>query len=138
MNFLGYCLAATAGISPSVFVPTISLIDAAISPADATASFLFANDGSYALTADFGGDTGDWMLRGAVADYEIRLTKNSGTDPGSGNLATWESLSSSRFWSWTRSGVGETTFTGLLEIRRASTGLVLDSGSVSITISVDA
>lgn len=78
-----------------------------------------------------------WLLQGSASDYDVRLTKSTGDDPeaGSSSLGTWLNLGSGRSWTWdvTTAG-GSRSFTGTLSIRDTSTGDVLDTASVSVTL----
>ena len=71
-----------------------------------------------------------WLLSGAAADYEIRLTPISGSFGGSA-VNTWLSLSASRAWTLA-AGVMPASINGTLEIRLVSTGEVLDSAGLTL------
>lgn len=79
-----------------------------------------------------------WLIDGTNSNFESRLSKTSGTDPTSGNLATWEVLSSTRTWVWTDSTQDDSavSFDGTIEIRdiAQSPAPVLASANVSLTI----
>ena len=79
-----------------------------------------------------------WLLSGSAANFSVRLTKSSGTDPTSGTLNTWQALSSTRTWVWTDSTQDDNavTFSGTVEIADNTTSpfSVLASASLSVTI----
>lgn len=77
----------------------------------------------------------DWLLTGSASDYDVRVTKTTGDDPFSGSLNVWQNLGTTRSWEWrdTDSSFSvRTDFEGLLEIRDASSGVVLDSGTIDV------
>lgn len=119
----------------SVAISDQSAIGVALSPATATAGYRLDSDGSAYLT-DWSGTYnaigGEWKLSGAVADYEARATKVSGTTP-SGTLSTWLALSSDRTWSLS-SAAGWYTCVLTVEIRRASTSEVLDTATITLEV----
>lgn len=69
-------------------------------------------------------------------DYEIMLTKDTGTDPASGpSLASWHALSTTRTWMWERTGsLGTTAFTGEVQIREAVGGAVVATADVDVHV----
>lgn len=108
----------------------------------AGASLLFSSgDGNWSATENgleggsgWADDGGTWLQFGAAGDYEVRLSKLSGSDPDSGTLATWIDLSVGELWTWTISGSSSKSFTGTLEIRNAATQTVHSEMSVSVTL----
>jgi hypothetical protein len=80
-----------------------------------------------------------WMLAGVVADYEIRATVISGSNPTAGDaLNTWLSLSSDREWRYQVSGRGKfIQGTIKFEIRDTSTSTVQDECNVLFTAYTD-
>lgn len=107
-----------------------------------SAALVFLQDGSYSDTGAAGigvNNTGvvqatgisdyTWLLIGAVADYQVRATKTSGTSP-SGTLATWLGLGTSR--AWTLSGTG-VTCNLTVEIRDVATSTVQATASITLT-----
>ena len=75
-----------------------------------------------------------WLTSGYTAsNYEVRATLQSGTTP-SGTLGSWLALSSSREWSLNAVVPGTTVdCTLLIEIRNATTLVVVDSASIDLT-----
>jgi hypothetical protein len=74
----------------------------------------------------------NWLLFGAAADYQCRMTLNSGTNPTSGTMGTWLSCSANQIWELLFTGSGSVTADMTFEIRLASSGTVLDSSNVII------
>lgn len=68
-------------------------------------------------------------------DYEVKLTKSSGTDPAGPTLGSWHTISTTREWTLTQTTWGVKTFSGTMEIREiADTG---NSVSASVTITAN-
>jgi len=57
------------------------------------------------------------------------MTVNSGTTPAGSATASWLGLGTTRAWSLTQITAGTKTANVTIEIRRASSGVVLSSGS---------
>ena len=110
-------------------------------PANANAGWRFGLDGevdrrrgSWSLghhdwCTPTGGTPGD--------DFEIRCTKNSGTNPTGSGLGTWLALSSDRNWQLAQTVVGSKTCNLTIEIRDAATQTVQDSQTYTITATVN-
>ncbi len=77
-----------------------------------------------------------WLLSGAASDYECRMSTGSGT-LSTGTAGSWLPLSSTQEWSRSRTGIGTAAYTGTLEIRDASTLVVLASATVTLTATVE-
>jgi hypothetical protein len=73
--------------------------------------------------------SGEWRVRGASADYEVRATLNSGS-LNSGTTGTWLSLSTSRGWSRDFDGDADLT----IEIRDAASLAVLSTANVTLNV----
>lgn len=74
-----------------------------------------------------------WLLGGLNSDYEVRMSYVSGTAFAGSALNTWLLANADRQWTMTRSGTeGENNGTGLIECRRVSDGVVLDSATVTL------
>lgn len=78
-----------------------------------------------------------WLLIGDGGDYEIRYNA-TGTTPAGDAINTWLSLSSSRSWSLSQSGVGDKATTGSLSIRLAANQVVLDGATLNLSVNVEA
>lgn len=70
---------------------------------------------------------------GAVS---VMLEKSSGDNPNVGSLATWIPLTSYYTWHWWVSGVGTKSFSGTLSIKDSCSGDVLDTCTVTISLTV--
>lgn len=101
------------------------------SPTNGYAEIEFRSDGTiYKQENATNTQLGTWLVAGANSDYEVRMT---GTGDSPGTLNTWEALSTTRTWSLSQNIVGSKVFNGTVEIRKVSTGVVEDSGTVQIT-----
>jgi hypothetical protein len=127
-------LGALGGMFP---VPTItvsisdqSVSDTAISPISASASYVINSDGS---VRDHDGlllET--WLDAGAASTFQVRATLTSGSTPG-GTLNTWLACSTTREWTVTGSSPVPVGCVLLIELRHATTLVVLDSASVTMS-----
>lgn len=102
-------------------------------PTVAQAGYKLDSDGSAYYMATSGVYTaisGEWRLSGASADYECRATLVSGNTPA-GTLSTWQGLGTDRAWSLASSGA-YLNCTLTIEIRSASSGVVLDTATVQL------
>jgi hypothetical protein len=71
-----------------------------------------------------------WLLNAANAGlYESRMTETIGTLT-SGTVGVWQVLSTTRTWSLTQAVVGSSNCTATIEIRQASTLLVLATATI--------
>ena len=83
----------------------------------------------------------DWVRPdppASAGDYEIRATQtgSSGSATRTGTLNTWQALSSQRNWRITRAAPGTATWTLTIEIRDATSLVVLDSASYLLSADV--
>lgn len=130
-------LASAAAAAPEVNPVNINnetISDVTSDGTTATASFTFRTDRS---VKDHDGVNVDatWLQSGySAADYQIRVTKTSGTNPTGDSLGTWLSLSSNRTWSLARSTDGSSSATLTVEIRDAAApNTVRDSATYTLT-----
>lgn len=78
-----------------------------------------------------------WLSAGTTSGYEIRVTPLSGTfSTGSDSTATWLNLGTSRSWKVSKNSAGGKTCTATYEIRDASSLVVLNSATISLTATV--
>lgn len=100
-----------------------------------TAGYRLASTGVASYTATSSGTyatiSGEWLTGGAASDYEVRAQKTAGTGTPS-NLNTWLGLGTTRTWSLSQSGEGETFVYLTIQIRDATTLTVLDTADVEI------
>lgn len=100
------------------------------SPGTATATYSLTSAGLETAT---GSSNNTWLLAGSAADYDVRLTINSGTLT-SGTSGSWLNLGTTRTWTLQRSGaIGISTTNTTVEIRSASTLTVLATATVIFT-----
>ena len=100
----------------------------------ATATFTMDNTGAASGVGTSGGGTysGEWMLVGPASAYDVRFTITSGA-LNSGTAGAWLNLATSRSWTVTRGTPGTNTCVGTVEIRDATTLVVLVSATISLT-----
>jgi hypothetical protein len=117
-----------------------------INPSTATATFTLNSSGvAQATTVGSGSNppagttnyTDEWMRVGPNSAYEARATLVSGT-LSSGTVGTWQVLSTTRSWTVTSSVGGGGGHAGkdctiLVEIRDASTLVVIDSDNIALS-----
>lgn len=105
-----------------------------VDPADATAGYRLLSTGSAEVTLAgvYTAITGEWLRAGAASSYEARATLQSGTTP-SGTLNSWLGLGTNRTWDLTTTVAGLITCDILIEIRLASSGVVQDSATITLT-----
>ena len=76
---------------------------------------------------------GTWLLVGNNSDFEIYLSGTGNTPSGSA-LNTWLPLSTTRSWYLDLPGSGSESFSGTIQIRRASDQVVVDTASFGLNI----
>ena len=115
---------------------SISLSDRAVFDSSATtavASYAIGSDGQ--VRDHDGNILESWLLGGGTAsNYEVRATVSSGT-LSSGTTGSWLSCGTTRTWSISNSARDNSTVTSVLtiQIRLASTGVVQDSATVTLS-----
>lgn len=99
----------------------------------ATAQYQIKSDGTLWFTS--GNNTlvqsSDWLDFGASSSYEVRATLTSGT-LDSGTTGSWLSLSTTQTWSISQGIVGVNTAAITIEIRNATTGVVVDTAYITL------
>lgn len=100
----------------------------------ANATIQFANTGVFTGTGPVGGATSpyNWLLSGSASQVDIRVTPTSGSW-SSGTTGTWLNLATSRSWTinWP-GGISSSSVTSTIELRDASSLVVLASGSLTV------
>ena len=83
----------------------------------------------------YAGDSTPWLLRGSAADYEINVDAGTGDalEVTSSAVDTWLSLGTTRIWSIHQGAMGSKAWSSSYEIRLASTGSVVASGTISLS-----
>lgn len=131
----GFLNLLLAGGAPLVDAVDVSASTVNNSPTDAFAGFRYDNLGdarksaANATAENYSTIVGPWLLQGAVADYNIRVTQNSGDalDINAG-LSTDLSLATTRSWGYlitVSAGIKQGNFT--ISLKLAATGDVLDT-----------
>lgn len=136
---------ALAYSKPRIKLRGATLSDTSTTPTDASVGYQVANGGagnhfeqSYTGSGNPYTNIGIWLLPKSVdpADYDVRLTVNSGTTPAGSATGTWLSLSASRAWTLTDTGPVGPAITNncTVEIRDATSLVVLDSATVTMSV----
>jgi hypothetical protein len=97
-------------------------------PGTATATYTLTSGGLEQAT---GVANNTWLTVGVGSDYDVMMTNNSGTVPTGSALSTWLNLGTTRAWTVTRGSLGVNTSSNTVEIRSASSLVVLASVTVS-------
>ena len=138
MSTLLWLAAGALGQGATVSIEDDACGDLQIDPGIAVATLAFRANGTFEGGGNVQNFTGNWITPTGAAgsNYEIRATVSSGDTPA-GTIGTWESLGADREWDQTFGGMaGEATCELLIEIRRASSGVVLDSATYTMTATV--
>lgn len=113
---------------------TMSASAAATSPASATATFTLNSNGSRngGSGSTWVTPTGSTIISGL---FEAFVTVTSGSLT-SGTSGSWINLGTTRNWTRQQAGVGSSTCIFTLQIRRASSGVVLGTSTVTLQADV--
>lgn len=123
----------------------ITLTDQNITGLDATTAYAyyFLTSGGQVEQSTQAGGAGPTNIEqwctptSAASSYEARVTVNSGSLTGGSGAGTWLPLSSTRNWYVSESVSGNSNICEfLVEIRLASTGVVKDSATITLTATV--
>lgn len=128
----GAVLAAVGGAIPPVVAISNTTVSS-VSASTATSTFQLEPDGDIGRYVNaIYTDLGEWITpTGAAGNaYEAKMTTISGS-LSSGTAGSWLALGTLRAWTRTSSS-GTQTYSGTLEIRRASDGTVLDSATITL------
>jgi hypothetical protein len=137
-------LLASGGVLGTPQIADRSVLAGATFPSTATAEILFGSDG--ALTTyvnavgtsrlpEWGGFSAGFSGQGDA--YEIRLTVSSGSAPTSGPAAdTWLAISSDRRWTLSRSSIGTSNASWLIQIRDKTSQTIRDSATYTMQAAV--
>lgn len=106
------------------------------SPYSAQITFRLSNDGDVYTRASLSGVGSfvaqyTWRGAGASADYDARVTVNSGSLSG-GTAGTWLNLASNRDWAVLRTTAGTSICNITVEIRPAGGGASLASATIDL------
>lgn len=132
-----------AGNRPNAAAAAVSQTGIATSPANATASVRWNTSGACEKAPTSGTFSTDHTWRTdlvrPVGDYEIQLTVTAGTFTSAAAASgVYIDLSATRTWTKTRTNdaAGSDVVTATYTIRHVATGIVVASGSVSLTATV--
>lgn len=119
------------GAGARVFLQSVTCSDTQTDPANASCGITLMASGLADLTGN--GSTADfnWKLTGNGADYDAFFTVTSGSPTGT--TGSWLNLGTDRGWGLSRPGIGSNSATGTLQIRDASTLVVL-AGPVNVNM----
>lgn len=92
--------------------------------------------GTEATSTNWANVLGTWLILGAAADYEVQFTKNSGADPTTGVLTTWQALDTTRALTMVRTSIGSSIGNFTVKIRVAATGAVMAEASFSLSATI--
>jgi hypothetical protein len=133
----GILVAASLPSGPKVALQGATLNDSSLSPDDAEVGYRISSTGveqSYTGTGVPYSTIDTWLLSGAAADYECRLTW-TGDTPGGSAISTWLACSTTRSWTIidTTTVGGGLSGSGTIEIRSVATSQVMASASLSLS-----
>lgn len=106
------------------------------SPVQSAFNLTNAGVASYStINSGSGNYSPEWINGGgaAASSYDVRWTNTSGSPSGGDSTGAWLNLGTNRSWNVNRASIGTTTCTGTVEIRNASTLVVITSASITIT-----
>ncbi len=126
----------TSGLAvPRITISDLSVDDVTISPTNASATYQLTSAGVINQITNSGGTTspGNWIspVSAAGGNYEVRATVNSGSLT-SGTTGSWTALSSSQSWVRQQTSIGTSSCNLTIEIRHATTLVVLDTASITL------
>lgn len=102
----------------------------------ATCQFELTNGGDIRMTNPNNtvNDIGDWLVpKNNFSSFDAMLSVNSGSSPTGAALATWLNLATTRNWQLAQSVVGINSSNCTLQIRNATSGLVLATSTLTWT-----
>ncbi len=113
-----------------------SFSDTTATPFNPNVQYVLTNAGveQWTSTSSGGATLGNWVTPTSAAGsaYEARVTVNSGTTPN-GTVGSWLSLGTSRAWDLSTVSVTTVTCNLTVEIRNATSLVVVASGTVILT-----
>ena len=125
---------ATAAVGGGAFLQDANVEHVVLDPNDAVAQYSTTSAGTVTATGE---STYDWLISGVNSDYEVRADVTSGS-LSSGTTGSWLPLSSTRFWSRTRTVFGTSSAELRVRIRRVSDSVEVADVDISLTATVDA
>ena len=126
----------SAPLGPAASLPANLYVEQNNPSGSATASFTMNSNGTYSSVGNLSSESGTWQTgSGTGASYDVRVTLIDGSFD-SGTTGSWLSLSSSRTWSMSTTTIQFANST--IEVRDASTLVVLTTSSLFVQASVGA
>ncbi len=116
-----------------------SAYDLVFDPTNAEARYRLNSSGieqSYISDDLFYTNIGTWLVSGTNSQFEVRATETSGT-VSTGTVGSWLVLSTSREWTVARTTIGTKSVTLTIEIRKASTGVIVATATAQLDAEVD-
>lgn len=128
LNLIMMALGGGAVIMP----PSVSI---ARQDTGTPAEFQLGSDGfRYQRTSSTLTNVGQWVSPGSAASlYEVRSTVTSGSFSSDPSAGSWISLGSDRLWSRGAAASASQTVQATIEIRNASTLVVVSTSSLTLT-----
>jgi hypothetical protein len=123
-------LSSSAAPSGSVSITNQNYSRTGNSTTTVSEKYKLVNDGT---VQKVGATLETWLVSGTVADFEAMVTVQSGA-LASGTTGSWLALSSTRTWTVSASPGNTSTCTFLVQIRDAATQTVLDSATITISV----
>lgn len=117
-----------------------SIGDLEVSPSSAQARITFESDGRVTYIGNFPPPEGRWYdppLSGIGAVHWIRATLTAGTNPTSGTMGTWLSLSAGQFWQNFQAPTGARSSTITFEIATDSSGTNIVATKTGVVIDAE-
>lgn len=134
MSLLGGFI-TVLGSGTVVALTNRAIQDITISPTNASASYQLTSAGVINTITNTDGtlNRGNWITptSAAGADYEVRATVDSGALT-SGTVDTWLALNTTQTWTLDQTTIGIATCALTIEIRRASSGSVLTTATITL------
>lgn len=115
-----------------------TLTKTAIDPGDASVNMVFKTDGTTSTTGVQGSITpANWLNGSSLgSNYDIRVTPTSGTFT-SGTTGAWLNLGTQRSWTVSQTVPDTKSCTATVEIRNASSLVVLDTATFTLSATVE-
>ena len=132
--------AGAGGDGPTVLLDALTVMSD--TPSSGTASVQLEVERSGDYVVDLSTQTNEWVASGDKTstlgdDYEVELSKTSGTLTSSGPAVdTWHTISTDRIWTWSSTAPFEVTWNGTIEVREIANTSNTDTSSISITLEV--
>lgn len=128
--------ALISGGGPTVSLPAALSPTSTVAAGTATCQFELTNGGDIRMTTvnNTVNDVGDWITpKNSFSLFEVMLTVNSGTSPSGSAVGSWLNLGTTRNWQISQAVLGINSNNCTVQIRRASSGVVMATSAVNMT-----